>query len=59
MSKQSEAKEKQGYVEQSMNCATCRHYSSSEVKKEYKAFNGVQTWTEEKREKMQLRRFYR
>lgn len=48
MSKQSKAKEAQNYRETSDMCGNCKHYRSELVEKSYEAYDGMQTWTEEK-----------
>ena len=48
MSKQSEAKKEQNYREAPDSCANCVNYESQLVEKTYGAWNGKQTWTEEK-----------
>lgn len=57
MSKQSEAKLQQGYRKESDTCGNCIHYSSEMVPKEYKAYNGLQVWTEEKNKRFTIGEF--
>lgn len=48
MSKQSEAKALQGWRKTPDTCNRCSHFKSDIIKKNYEAFGGMQTWTEEK-----------
>ena len=57
MSKQSEAKKNQNYREVPDTCANCGNYQSQLVEKEYDAWNGKQTWTEEKGKRCSIGEF--
>lgn len=48
MSKQSEAKASQGYRDAPNCCQNCQNFTKDVVDKQYRAFSGLQTWTEDK-----------
>lgn len=48
MSKQSEAKAAQNWKRKPDTCASCAHFMCDVIEKHYEAFNGPQTWTEER-----------
>ena len=54
MSKQSEAKEKQGFRKTGNMCSNCNNYTSVRVRKEYTGYGGKQVWYEEREKRCLL-----
>lgn len=48
LSPQALAKIAQGYRDKPNTCSNCRHFQKDVVQKEYKAWDGLRTWEEDK-----------